>query len=266
MVKKYTSAFFALLMVLTLSISCVATEVSIPDAPIDSFVLDEAQILSEETEQAINKFEERLQETADLFVVTVKTTGDMGVTEYAQKLYTDWKIGGSESDYSKGVLLLFSLNEDGDFGPTYSALTGEGLSSFFNDGELKNICTNFVEINFTNANYDLAAEVFAQQITDIIVGVEATPAPSQTPSATSTPSDETADEEGSSFLGTLWGIIKVILIIALILFVIFILLTIRANNIRKKKAAARRRNGGRRQPQRQPQRQTNRRPSNTRRR
>ena len=86
-------------------------EVTIPE-PNDSFyVLDSADLLTPETEQTIIEYNlelEKTEEKPQFVVVTIPSTEDNSIEEYAVDLFESWGIGNA--DYDNGVLLLVTAD------------------------------------------------------------------------------------------------------------------------------------------------------------
>ena len=78
-----------------------------PDRPENQYVLDEADVLSEETEQEIiAENQDLFQETgAQIVVVAVDFLDGEDIDDYAYSLFNIWGIGSQERN--NGLLLLF---------------------------------------------------------------------------------------------------------------------------------------------------------------
>lgn len=80
--------------------------------PNESFyVLDSANLLTPETEQTIINYNiemEKTDEAPQIVVVTIPTTEDNSIEEYAVDLFEEWGIGNA--DYDNGVLLLVTAD------------------------------------------------------------------------------------------------------------------------------------------------------------
>ena len=83
-----------------------------PAAPEGSCVLDEANVLSERTEQAVNDLTIALSEAcgAEIAVLTVDFTGASSTADYAADTLNSWGVG--DRDKNNGVLLLLVIGAD----------------------------------------------------------------------------------------------------------------------------------------------------------
>jgi len=88
-------------------------------------------------------------------VVTVPTTGDYEIGDYALKILRDWKIGNKQTN--NGLLILAAINDH----KVYIA-TGYGMEGVVPDITAKQIIDNEILPNFRSNNYyrgfDLAAD------------------------------------------------------------------------------------------------------------
>jgi uncharacterized protein len=88
-------------------------------------------------------------------VVTVPTTGDYEIGDYALKILRDWKIGNKQTN--NGLLILAAINDH----KVYIA-TGYGMEGSVPDITAKQIIDNEILPNFRSNNYyrgfDLAAD------------------------------------------------------------------------------------------------------------
>jgi uncharacterized protein len=84
-----------------------ATELGAPRA----YVTDEAGVLDAEMKERLEHYLTRVDRElgAQFAVVTIATTGDQAIEDYAADLYKRWGIGGQKSD--EGLLLLVAVND-----------------------------------------------------------------------------------------------------------------------------------------------------------
>lgn len=118
MTDKAERSLFALLIGLA---SCLfwqgALAVNFPEKPPKSdFFVDQAQLLNEDAQKAINKTALELlnQEQIPLFVVTIPSLSAyegsaLGIEGYAAQIFDHWGIGSQERNY--GMLLIVSVGD-----------------------------------------------------------------------------------------------------------------------------------------------------------
>ncbi|MDH3494741.1 MAG: TPM domain-containing protein [Acidobacteriota bacterium] len=118
MTDKVERSLFAVLIGLA---SCLfwqgALAVNFPEKPPKSdFFVDQAQLLNEDAQKAINKAALELlnQEQIPLFVVTIPSLSAyegsaLGIEGYATQLFDHWGIGSQERNY--GMLLIVSVGD-----------------------------------------------------------------------------------------------------------------------------------------------------------
>jgi len=147
------------LLIVCLVLSCLASAgQNIPAAPNPPrLVNDFAHAL---TADQIADLENKLVAYDDttsiqIAVVTVPTTGDYEIGDYALKILRDWKIGNKQTN--NGLLILAAINDH----KVYIA-TGYGMEGAVPDITAKQIIDNEILPNFRSNNYyrgfDLAAD------------------------------------------------------------------------------------------------------------
>ena len=121
-------------------------------------MLDEAGVLSEETEQEIIDTNNALfEETgAQVVVVAVDFLGGEDIEDYAYTLFNSWGIGSVERN--NGLLLLLAIGED-----NYYAMSGYGLEDYFDGAKLKGMLNDYLEEDFAARDYDAGVEKFFSQ-------------------------------------------------------------------------------------------------------
>lgn len=134
--------------VLAVCMSVPALASTIPDAP-DSFVLDEADVISAETESYINEQNKTLSEAcgAQIVFVTVDFTGDYTIEDYAYEVFNKWGIG--DKDENNGLLFVLAIGAE-----DYYALPGSGVTDLFSGGTLSTLLNDYLEADFAAGNYD----------------------------------------------------------------------------------------------------------------
>lgn len=145
-------------LALALCLAVPALAISIPQRPENQYVLDEAGVLSEETEQEIIDTNNALfEETgAQVVVVAVDFLGGEDIEDYAYTLFNSWGIGSVERN--NGLLLLLAIGED-----NYYAMSGYGLEDYFDGAKLKGMLNDYLEEDFAARDYDAGVEKFFSQ-------------------------------------------------------------------------------------------------------
>jgi len=156
---KKISILTLLLLFLITSVDNIqaATKEYIPTAQF--YVNDFANILSDETEQAIFNMGKTIEEktTAQLVIVTVPNMSGNYIESYANTLFNKWKIGSKEKN--NGVLLIVSQEER-----KIRIEVGYGLEGAINDAKAGRILDKYAVPSLKENNYDLAILDSAKQI------------------------------------------------------------------------------------------------------
>lgn len=110
-IRKVTSILLLALIIIMSNMSVFA-DIKLPSTSKEFYVYDEANVLSEETEQKIidaNLNYEKTKEKPQIVVATINGLQGETVEKYAVELFEKWKIG--DKDLDNGVLVLLSLEE-----------------------------------------------------------------------------------------------------------------------------------------------------------
>ena len=119
------------------------------------YVADLADVITASTINHINITNEALEAAsgAEIIVVTVDFLDGVKISDYAYRLFGEWKPGSSERD--NGILLLLAIGDD-----DYYAMQGLGLESQFGDGLLDDYLNEYLENHFAAKNYDAGIKAF----------------------------------------------------------------------------------------------------------
>ena len=109
-------------------------------------VVDEANILSDETERTILQLFED-EGVTSVVVATVNSLEGKSVEQYAFELGNYWGIGSSK--YNNGILLLIAPNEG-----YVRIATGEGIDKYFNSDV---VIQNWMMMSLKERDFDTAA-------------------------------------------------------------------------------------------------------------
>jgi uncharacterized protein len=147
------------LLVFLLVFTCLVTVAQkIPDPPNPPrLVNDFAHVM---TADQVQELESKLVAYDDstsiqIAVVTIPTTGDYAIDDYALKILRDWKVGNKKTN--NGMVILAAIQDH----KVYIA-TGYGMEGAVPDITAKEIIENEITPNFRDNNYyhgfDLAAD------------------------------------------------------------------------------------------------------------
>lgn len=135
--------------------SASAKELSVPSRPSNQYVLDQAQVLSDTTEQDIIQRNESLfRDTgAQIVVAAVDFISGDDSEAYAYEIFNTWGIGSSQRN--NGLLLVFATAENKVF-----AMAGDGIKNLFTPSVLESMLeSDFYEL-YDAGNYDEGVRSF----------------------------------------------------------------------------------------------------------
>ena len=140
-------------------IFCAAATASVPSPGRAFYYLDQADVLSDETEGEIFYSNMLLQDAcgAQIVVVTVNSTNGESMSDYTYELFNKWGIGDSKKN--NGFLLVLAI-EDED----YYAVTGSGLQPKFTSSALKQYYDDYLESDFAAGSYDSGVQKFFEAV------------------------------------------------------------------------------------------------------
>ena len=149
-ITRWISAALCLVLLFALALPAAA---GVPSRPNGSYVVDEANVLSAQTENSINGSAGSLYAStgAELVVVTVENTGRTDIEDFAEDIYETWNISNA------GILLVLSIGED-----DYYALYGAAVTSYFQN-DISDILYTYLEDDFARGNYDAGVQKVCTQ-------------------------------------------------------------------------------------------------------
>lgn len=117
-----------------------------PDKP-SNYVTDEAGVLSNQQQQAVNTKLKAFEDTtsSQVFVYIAPTLGDKVMAEYCQEIFHKWKIG---SEKNNGVLIAIFVNDH-----KFRIHTGYGMEGVLPDALTKRIQDNDMKPSFKENDY-----------------------------------------------------------------------------------------------------------------
>lgn len=141
--KKRLCAVIAVLMMLT---TCA---LAAPAKPESGFVADETGVLSQDTIDHINEYNEILFSNtgAVIAVATVEDTEGEDIDDYTYRLFNDWGVG--DRDASNGLLLLLDIGGD-----NYFIAPGKNISDVLTEDKLGDFLWDYLEEDFADKDYD----------------------------------------------------------------------------------------------------------------
>jgi uncharacterized protein len=177
MISKRLARLCAGLLVVASSLGASCESVKSLPRPTD-YVSDLAHVMSPQVQQRINLLCGQVdrQAHAQIAVVTVHTTDDVPIDQYAVELEEAWGVGPKKSD--RGVIVLFAVNDRKRF-----ISTGYGLESILPDGLVGQIGRQMVPYLRQN-DFDGAVTLAVGQMSQIIArdaGVTLSTAPRRGP-------------------------------------------------------------------------------------
>src|SRR5579871_4248612 len=95
--------------------------------------------------------------SVQIAIVTVETTGDYAIEDYALKILRDWGVGNKKTN--NGLVILAAINDH----KVYIA-TGYGMEGAVPDITAKEIIDNEIVPNFKNQNYYRGLDAAADAI------------------------------------------------------------------------------------------------------
>lgn len=111
MTSKLFSAFCAVAFIFFALVSSAAAANTIPAPSGDIYVQDFAHVLSESEKQELNQLGRQLEEqtTAQAAILSVQTTGEKTIEEYANEAFRTYGIGSKQKN--NGVLLVVAIKD-----------------------------------------------------------------------------------------------------------------------------------------------------------
>jgi uncharacterized protein len=165
MLRKIPVRYGIALAVSLLCVTALCQPVKSLPRPTD-YVSDLAHVMSPTVKQQINRLCGQVdhQANAQIAVVTVETTDDEPIEQYAVDLYQAWGLGkkGIKEGSDRGVLILFAVKDRKRF-----ISTGYGLESILPDATVSAIGRQMVPM-LRNNDFDGAMTMATDEISQII--------------------------------------------------------------------------------------------------
>ena len=196
----------ALCALLAFATTTLAQSLPVPAKP-SGYVNDYAGVLDASTVQQLTNLCTEINDKAkaQVFVVTVKTTGDQSAQQYSFDLAQRWGIGPKQS--SSGILVFYAIDDR-----QYFTQVGYGLEGILNDGKVGSFGREAVPF-LKSGDYSKAILLVTTRIANVIAqdrGITFTnAAPPQAAPLTS-------NDQGGG-VGTVIAIIFIIFIVIMIM-------------------------------------------------
>lgn len=219
--KKFAKRISALVLAVVVSVAALCpaavAAAQLPDLPSSQCVVDDANVLDQNTKQTITNLNAQLENScngAQIGVLTVEYTGNYSTEDYATEAFNTWGIGSSSEN--NGVLILLVMEspeyEDGDYYLTY----GDGFRNTTLDSQASAIAQT-MEDAFARQDYDTAVVTCANNVANTIADIYGV---SLSGSGGSTDDSYQPEPEGKmTFADVVTMIVTTILILVVILLV-----------------------------------------------
>lgn len=212
--KNMTKRIFALgaALLLALGLAACGGQDAGSGARVDSgssAVIDEADVLSADTENYVTNLSVALQEScgAQIGVYTVEYIGNTTMEAFAYDKFNSWGLGDADKD--NGVMLLLAIGED-----DYWAMRGEGLESQLSIATLSSLLDRQLEPSWLQGDYDGGTRATVRALAEQLCGVYGlTMDLDAVATGTAAGGNAPATEEGGNGMAVLLIIIAVILLI-----------------------------------------------------
>lgn len=152
-IQKGLALFAALLLVFPMVLSVYA--ITVPSRPGNQYVLDQANVISDATEQDIISRNQALFSStgAEIVIVAMDFISGNDSEEYAYEIFNTWKLGSSQRN--NGLLLVFATGENKVF-----AMAGDGIKDLFTPRVLEDMLESNFYREYDNRQYDVAVNQF----------------------------------------------------------------------------------------------------------
>ena len=199
--------------------------VVVPEPTEAFYVYDEAEVISDETEQLILEKNKELNEKygVQIVIMAVKSTGGASMKDYTTQVFQSWQIGGGNGN---GLLLVLNLEEN-----TYHTASGAGLGNLFTSENLKTLVDEQLEPDFGAGSYDAGVKkYFETAVSQVEEYAAANPG-----------AIEPSEPEENGFVSFLKGLGIFLLILVCVLILLILAVYLRGQMVRKKRMEQRRR-------------------------
>ena len=155
-----------------LCLPAFAVQSDLPALPKDKCVVDDAGVLSAQTESYIDTLSGTLQaecKGATVAVLTVQYTGSVTTEQYAVDAFNEWGVGAADED--NGLLLLLVMESPNYVDGDYYLMYGDGFKGTDVDKQSSMLLQTYMEADFADKDYDEAVTKTADAAAKIIADV-----------------------------------------------------------------------------------------------
>ncbi len=160
-VRRKCAAFCLIFLLSAVGMLLIGCRLAVNDREDGNYsaVIDDASVISPETEEYISRCNSLLESAcgAQICIVTKSSLLGRQIEQYTENLFQELGVGSSSKD--NGVLFLMAIGED-----DYWALEGKGLEKTLSGGELGTILDQSVGPLFSAQNYDESARTFFDEV------------------------------------------------------------------------------------------------------
>lgn len=150
--RRLTGLVLSAILLAALALPAFAAD--IPAAPSGHSVLDQAGVLSEETINTVDGYNNALSSTgAQIGVLTVDFTGNLSIDDYALQVFNEWGIGDKKKQ--NGVLFLLVTGDQNAY-----CTIGTGLEGEITYSRIKQLLEDYARDGVKSGNYDDAVVQF----------------------------------------------------------------------------------------------------------
>ncbi len=194
---------------LAVALAAALPAAAAPEVDTSKAVIDNAGVLSEDTEEYITGVSISLQEScgAQIGVYTTEYIGNSTVEGYAYELFNAWGLGDADKD--NGVLLLMVPGEDKCF-----LMPGAGIETQLTIDMLQTIMDDDFYPNWDEGDYDAAAQETVAALGERLCRIYGVTL--DTSGSGGTDSAAAPEKNGIGFMGVLLILIAVALVIAVL--------------------------------------------------
>lgn len=161
--KRAAAVLLALACAAGAAISAAAAA---PEVDTSKAVIDNADILSAETEDIVTNLSSALSDTcgAQIGVYTVDQVGNTTMEAYAYDVFSAWGLGDDDRD--NGVLLLLAPVDD-----DYWAMQGSGLETRLPSSTLSDLLYEYLEPSWVQQDYDTGTQAMVRALAEELCNI-----------------------------------------------------------------------------------------------
>lgn len=222
--KKRLKSCITTLLCVVLILAALPVFAAVPAAPENSYVLDEADVISASTESYINEKNNALAEEcgAQIAFVAVDFTGSYSIHDYAYEVFNSWGIG--DKDENNGMLYVLAIGAD-----DYYALPGAGVLDILSGNNLQSILDDCMEPDFAVGDYDSAVRKTFDRTLEILEAEYDVSYSTGTVNSERKPegfADNTVSVSAFSIAGRMFDFVRTVVIMVIFFVVLVIILKI----------------------------------------